>query len=141
GLVLDAWTLGADGRADASGTTHFTANGGPSLDIPIKTNERLRLRLLNASRDRPLTVRIDRHAATVMAIDGQPAEPFPARDSRIALPPGKRVDLFIDATLPSESIAAIFVGLDDREAPLARLVYGAESAARAVRTQVKSLPE
>jgi FtsP/CotA-like multicopper oxidase with cupredoxin domain len=140
-LILDAWTLGADGRPDASGTTHFTANGGPSLDIPVNANERLRLRLLNASRDRPLTVRIDRHAATVVAIDGQPAEPFPVRDNRIALPPGNRVDLFIDATLAPESTAPIFVGLDDREAPLARLVYGSAPAARAARGEVKPLPE
>jgi len=140
-LMLDVWTLGRDGRADPSGTTHFTANGAPSLDIPINANERLRLRLLNASRVHPLTVRIDRHAAIVMAIDGQPAEPFPARDSRIALPPGNRVDLFIDATLPPETTAPIFVGLDDREAPLARLVYGPIPAARAVRAEVKPLPE
>jgi FtsP/CotA-like multicopper oxidase with cupredoxin domain len=141
GLILDAWTLGADGRPDPSGTTHFTANGAPSLDIPVNANERLRLRLLNASRDRPLTVRIDRHAATVVAIDGQPAEPFPARDSRISLPPGNRVDLFIDATLTPETIAPMFVGLDDREAPLARLVYSPASPARAVRAEVKPLPE
>jgi FtsP/CotA-like multicopper oxidase with cupredoxin domain len=141
GLIVNAWTLGADGRPDPSGTTHFTANGGPSLDIPINAGERIRLRLLNASRDRPLTVRIDRHAATVMAIDGQPAEPFPARDSRIALPPGNRVDLFVDATLAPEAIGSIFVGLDDREAPLARLVYGPVPAAGAARTEVKPLPE
>jgi FtsP/CotA-like multicopper oxidase with cupredoxin domain len=141
-LVLDAWTLGADGRVDASGATHFTANGQPSLDISVNANERLRLRLLNAARDRLLTVRIDRHAATVVAIDGQPAEPFPARDSRIALPPGNRIDLFVDATLAPESTAPIFVGLDDREAPLARLVYGPAAPARArARTEAKPLPE
>lgn len=141
-LVLDAWTLGADGRIDASGATHFTANGQPSLDIPVNANERLRLRLLNAARDRVLTVRIDRHTATVVAIDGQPAEPFPARDSRIALPPGNRVDLFIDATLAPESIASIFVGLDDREAPLARILYTPAPPARArPRAEVKPLPE
>ena len=112
------------------------------LDIPVNANERLRLRLLNAARDRLLTVRIDRHAATVVAIDGQPAEPFPARDSRVVLPPGNRVDLFIDATLAPDSIAPIFVGLDDREAPLARLVYGSAPPARArARTEVKPLPE
>ena len=141
-LILDAWTLGADGRVDANGATHFTANGQPSLDISVNANERLRLRLVNASRDRLITVRIDRHAATVVAVDGQPAEPFPARDSRIALPPGNRIDLFIDATLAPESTAPIFVGLDDREAPLARLVYGSAPPARArARSEVKPLPE
>jgi len=140
-LILDCWTLGADGRPDSSGTTHFTANGLPSLDISVNANERLRLRLLNASRDRLLTVRIDRHAATVVAIDGQPAEPFPSRDSRVVLPPGNRVDLFIDAALAPDSIAPIFVGLDDREAPLARLVYGPAPGRAVARGEVKPLPE
>jgi FtsP/CotA-like multicopper oxidase with cupredoxin domain len=141
-LLLDAWTLGADGRIDPNGTAHFTANGQPSLDIPVNTNERLRLRLVNAARDRVLTVRIDRHAASVAAIDGQPAEPFPARDGRVALAPGNRIDLFIDATLAPNSSAPIFVGLDDREAPLARLVYLPVDPARpASRTEIKPLPE
>ena len=141
-LLLDAWTLGADGRIDASGTTHFTANGQPSLDISVNANERLRLRLLNAARDRLLTVRIDRHIATVVAVDGQPAEPFPAREGRIALPPGNRIDLFIDATLAPDSAAPIFIGLDDREAPLARLLYGPAPPVRAkARGEVRPLPE
>src|ERR1043165_757406 len=141
-VVLDAWTLGADGRVDPNGTVHFTANGQPSLDISVNTNERLRLRLLNAARDRLLTVRIDRHAATVVAIDGQPAEPFPARDGRVALAPGNRIDLLIDATLAPNSSAPIFVGLDDREAPLARLVYLPVDPVRtAPRGDVKALPE
>jgi FtsP/CotA-like multicopper oxidase with cupredoxin domain len=141
-LILNAWTLGADGRIDPNGTVQFTANGQPSLDITVNTNERLRLRLINAARDRMLTVRIDRHAATVVAIDGQPAEPFPTRDGRVALAPGNRIDLFIDVALPPNSSAPIFVGLDDREAPLARLVYPPIDPARpAPRTEVKPLPE
>jgi len=140
-LILDAWTLGADGRTDAAGSTHFTINGAPSLDVAVNANERLRLRLLNASRDRLLTVRIDRHASTVVAIDGQPAEPFPARDSRVVLPPGNRVDLFIDAALAPDSTASIFVGLDDREAPVARLAYGSAPGRPTARTEVKPLPE
>src|SRR6185295_14291990 len=76
-LILDAWRLASDKGA------HFTVNGLPSLDIPVIANERVRLRLVNAAPDRPLTVRLDRHAATIMAIDGQPAEPFVARDSRV----------------------------------------------------------
>jgi FtsP/CotA-like multicopper oxidase with cupredoxin domain len=141
-LILDAWTLGGDGRIDANGSTHFTANGQPSLDIPVNANERVRLRLLNAARDRVLTVRIDRHAATVVAVDGQPAEPFPARDSRVVLPPGNRIDLFIDATLAPDSATPIFVGLDDREAPLARLLCSPAPPTRArARSEMKPLPE
>ena len=36
-----------------------------------------------------------------MAIDGQPAEPFAARNGAVVLPPGGRVDAFIDATASS----------------------------------------
>lgn len=140
-LIFDAWTLGADGRTDTAGSTHFTVNGAPSLDISVNANERLRLRLLNASRDRLLTVRVDRHAATVLAIDGQPAEPFPARDGRVVIPPGNRLDLVVDATLAPDSSAPIFVGLDDREAPLARLVYGSAPGRATTRPAAKPLPD
>ena len=45
-----------------------------------------------------------------MAIDGQPAEPFLARDGRVALGPGNRVDLFIDATLAAGRARRILLG-------------------------------
>src|SRR5581483_5434364 len=44
----------------------FTANGLTTLDIPVATNERLRLRLLNAARDRFVSLRLDRHPVTVI---------------------------------------------------------------------------
>lgn len=140
-LILDAWTLGADGRVATDGAPQFTVNGLASLDVPVSTNERVRVRLLNAARDRLITVRIDRHSATVMAIDGQPAEPFVARDGRVALSPGNRLDVFLDATLAAGSTASIFAGNDDREVPVARLVYTAGAPARsAVRDEAKPLP-
>jgi FtsP/CotA-like multicopper oxidase with cupredoxin domain len=140
-LILDAWALGADGRLSMDGAPQFTVNGLPSLDIPINANERVRLRLLNAARNRLITVRIDRHAATVVAIDGQPAEPFAARDSRVILAPGNRIDLFVDASLTPGSSAPIFIGSEEREAPIARLVYGPGVGPRsAILPDVKPLP-
>jgi FtsP/CotA-like multicopper oxidase with cupredoxin domain len=140
-LILDAWPLGVDGRLAVDGAPHFTVNGLPSLDIPVSANERLRLRLLNAARDRLITVRVDRHAATVMAIDGQPAEPFMARDGRVIIAPGNRIDVFIDAGLSPGSTAAIFVGSDGREVPVARLVYEANAPGHsAIRPEAKPLP-
>ena len=140
-LILDAWPLGVDGRLAMDGAPHFTVNELPSLDIPVGANERLRLRLLNAARNRLITVRLDRHGATVMAIDGQPAEPFLARDGRVILSPGNRIDVFVDAVLTPGSTASIFVGSDDREVPVARLVYEASAPGRsAIRPEAKPLP-
>jgi len=66
----------------------------------------------------------------VMAIDGQPAEPFLARDSRVAFGPGNRIDFFIDAALAPGSTASIFLETDKGEMALARLVYDPGAPAR-----------
>ena len=43
----------------------------------------------------------------VMAIDGQPAEPFLARNGALVLAPGTRVDAFVDATAAPGTISSI----------------------------------
>jgi FtsP/CotA-like multicopper oxidase with cupredoxin domain len=119
--------------------TGFTVNGLSVLDVPVATNERLRLRLLNAAA-RFMTLRFDRHPVTVVAIDGQPAEPFLARDSRITLAPGNRADLLLDAVLEPGNIAPVIVQDDGADVPLARFVYGNAPARTAPRAEVKPLP-
>ena len=39
-----------------------------------------------------------------MAIDGQPAEPFQARNGALVLAPGGRIDAFIDVTAPAGTV-------------------------------------
>jgi FtsP/CotA-like multicopper oxidase with cupredoxin domain len=137
-MILDDWRLNPDGSIDAASFrslsdaghagrtgTHLTVNGGPALDIPVKANERLRLRLINAATARILRLRFDRHRATVMAIDGQPAEPFVARDARVTLGPGSRIDVFVDASLEPGASAPIFLEDQRGDTPLGRLVYAA----------------
>jgi FtsP/CotA-like multicopper oxidase with cupredoxin domain len=127
-LLLDEWRLRDDGRVDeASGAPTLTVNNLATPDIETNSNERVRLRFINAG-TRIFNLRIERHDVRVMAIDGQPAQPFLARDGRIALAPGNRVDVFIDMGLPPRSSATIFADDADREVPLARLVYGAATA-------------
>ena len=87
--------LGVPGEPSGAGGS-LLVNGSVRPNIPVKAGERLRLRLINATRARGFAVRVDGHSLWVMAIDGQPAEPFLARE-RVALAPGSRVDLFIDA--------------------------------------------
>ena len=98
-LVFDDWRLTPEGAIDATpdgrAGGHPTVNSVPTLDLPVRSNERLRLRLVNAARARPFSLRFDRHAVWVMAIDGQPAEPFLARDSRVMLGPATASTCFL----------------------------------------------
>jgi len=70
---------------------------GSVRGVAMVPNNRLRLRLINAL-DGLLQLRLERIDATVVAIDGQPAEPFRVQEGQIALGPGNRIDLFIDIT-------------------------------------------
>jgi FtsP/CotA-like multicopper oxidase with cupredoxin domain len=107
----------------ASADDKLTINGATTPDIPIWPQFRYRLRLANAA-DRVVALRLDDHPMTIVAIDGQPAEPFRARESRITLAPGSRVDVLVDAVLKPNSVAPLMVRTEAGEAPLARLVYG-----------------
>ncbi len=131
--------LGMPGAADGA-TAPVLVNGALRPDIPVKTGERLRLRLINATAARGLVLKIDGHVARVMGLDGQPAEPFVARDSRVWLGPGSRADLFVDATQDAGKVTSILAGGRD-EQPIAQLAYASGGAARAApRTEPRPLP-
>jgi FtsP/CotA-like multicopper oxidase with cupredoxin domain len=133
-VVLGSAADSADARAPV------LVNGSLRPDIAVTSGERLRLRLINATASRRLTVRLEGHAAWVMAIDGQPAEPTLARDSRIALGPGNRADLFVDAMHEGGTAAPLVAGAAD-EQPIARLVYErGGNARRARRSDPVALP-
>ena len=142
-LVLDDWRLTSEGKLDEASFrslhdaahdgrigAHLTVNSSPSLDIPVRTNERLRLRLVNAANARVLRLRFERHATWVMAIDGQPAEPFLARNSRVTLGPGNRMDVFIDAALEAGASAPIMVEDRTGDVALGRFAYERAEPAR-----------
>jgi FtsP/CotA-like multicopper oxidase with cupredoxin domain len=135
----DELLLFAD-RRDGDGTRQFTLNGAAAVDIPARPNERLRLRFINASATQAMNARIDRHRVFVMALDGEPAEPFVSRDRGVSLGPGNRADVFIDATLPSGSIAPIVFIQGGGEAALARIVYEGSPARAAPLGEPAPLP-
>jgi FtsP/CotA-like multicopper oxidase with cupredoxin domain len=118
-----------DRRSSRDGTRRFTLNGAAALDISVRPNERLRLRFVNASVTQVMNARIENHRVVVMALDGEPAEPFASRDGRITLGPGNRADVFVDATLAPGSVAPITFTQDGGEAPSVRILYG-ETPAR-----------
>jgi FtsP/CotA-like multicopper oxidase with cupredoxin domain len=110
----------------------FAINGAPSLDLAVRANERLRLRFINASVGTVMNAQIDNHRVFVMALDGQPAEPFVSRDGRIVLGPGNRADVFVDATQPPGSIVPVTFDHPAGAVTLLRLVYQAGAPTRAL---------
>jgi len=142
-LVFDDWRLTANGDFDPrqfrslhdaahAGRIggHLTVNSTPGLDIPVKANERLRLRLVNTANARVMPIRIERHRVDVIAVDGQPAEPFIAGNGRMVLGPGNRVDVIVDATLSPGDSAPIVIEDFRQEVPIAHLRYAKGEPAR-----------
>ncbi|QWG25740.1 multicopper oxidase domain-containing protein [Bradyrhizobium sediminis] len=135
-FLIEDWRLRPDGTAIAPGTDPgdatplFTINGLAMLDILARPNERLRLRFINGCQRNVMAVKIEAHEVRVMALDGQPAEPFLARGGALVLAPGTRIDAFIDASAPPGSTSSILLH-DGKEArTIARLVTSGESPVR-----------
>jgi len=102
-VLIEEWRLGPDGTALPPGrdpkdtTALYTVNGKASFELSASVGERLRLRFINGSQRSVLAIKLENHEVQVMALDGQPAEPFPARNGALVLAPGARADAFVDA--------------------------------------------
>lgn len=142
-LIIDDWRmLPPQSDLYRLRKPYLTGNGVSTYDIEVRTNERIRLRLFNAAARHAFVLGFQDHPVRVMAIDGQPAEPFLARDNRIGLAPGNRVDLFVDMTGAPGSSAPVIVENDRDKRPIARFKYGDEAPIRpSPLTDVVYLPE
>jgi FtsP/CotA-like multicopper oxidase with cupredoxin domain len=104
-ILIEEWWLRPDGTAIASGLDPkgtmplYTLNGRTSFELSASANERLRLRFINGSQRSVLAIKLENHDVRVMAIDGQPAEPFTARNGALVLAPGGRSDAFVDTAV------------------------------------------
>ncbi|WP_244541812.1 multicopper oxidase family protein [Afipia sp. GAS231] len=103
-VLIEDWRIRADGTAIPPGMDPGdsmpvqTINGRPSLDLSVRSNERVRLRFINAGQRTVFAAKLDGVEVRVMALDGQPAEPFVARNGALVIAPGGRVDVFVDIT-------------------------------------------
>jgi len=106
-LLIEDWRLRPDGTAiapgaDPQGTVPlYTLNGRTSFELSAFGNQRLRLRFINGSQRAVLAIKLENHDVRVMAIDGEPSEPFTARNGALVLAPGGRADAFVDTRTTS----------------------------------------
>jgi len=135
-FLIEDWRLRQDGTAIAPGvepadtTLLYTVNGLQMPDIAARARERLRFRFINGCQRTVIAVKMEGYEVRVMALDSQPAEPFPARNGAIVLAPGGRADAFVDAGASPGSASPILLH-DGKEArPIARLVVSREPPLR-----------
>jgi FtsP/CotA-like multicopper oxidase with cupredoxin domain len=135
-FLIEDWRLRPDGTVIASGIDPkdtvpvYTINGLTTLDVPVRRHERLRFRFINGFQRNVIAIKIEKHDVRVMALDGEPSEPFSARDGTLVLAPGTRVDAFVDATAPPGSTSSILLHDGKEPRPIARLIVSNEPAIR-----------
>jgi FtsP/CotA-like multicopper oxidase with cupredoxin domain len=132
--VLDDWRLLPDaqisddfgGFMDAShngrvGNT-VTVNGRIQDTFAVRAGERVRLRLVNAANARIFALEFQGHRPTVIALDGQPAEPH--EPGGVVLGPAMRADLILDMSgKPGERFTITDTFYRNLEYRLLDLVY------------------
>lgn len=87
------------GRPDTAPV--ILVDGRPDLALQARSNERLWLRLANGTAHRILQMTVPDQALTLVALDGQPCEPFRLDGGRLLLAPGQRAEIMWDVTGPA----------------------------------------
>jgi FtsP/CotA-like multicopper oxidase with cupredoxin domain len=102
-LALNAFSVpGPDERSEP--LRLVTVNGTPGMDMKARPGERLRLRVVNLAQEGLGALRVPKETE-IVALDGQPCEPFPPYDGALVLGPLGRADILIG--IPNEAGAKI----------------------------------
>ena len=117
-IVLSDWNVDANGQikqdfADPAmerasgrkGSLVFANGAAAPLKLNARPGARVRLRLGNAATARLATVAIDGAKTLIVAVDGQPSEPFEPLSDKFPMGPGARFELMFD--LPRDPGAAV----------------------------------
>ena len=107
--VLDDWRLDPDAQIVPFGNMHdrshagrignsATINGAMPKTERVRSGERIRLRLINAANARTFGLAFPGLDPWVIALDGQPLEPYRLGEAPLTLGAATRADLIIDMT-------------------------------------------
>ncbi len=148
-FAIDDWRLDDDMQVDMKslGAMHDWAHGGRMGNVitvngetekvyRVARGERIRLRLVNIANARTMNLLFNEAEMSVVAIDGQPVEPFAPADGRIRLAPGQRTDLIIDLSADPGQKSLIEVVIGEYAYEIASFEY----AARAMREHTLDTP-
>jgi FtsP/CotA-like multicopper oxidase with cupredoxin domain len=108
-VVLSDWNVDASGRIEddfaepaigrgsgRKGGVIFANNGAAPLTLKSRPGARVRLRLGSAATARLATIVISGAKVLIVAVDGQPSEPFEPLANQFPMGPGARFELMFD---------------------------------------------
>ncbi len=105
GAVADLDDAALDRGAGRIGST-LSANSTPApLTLSAAPGARVRLRLANAATVRAMAIGIEGAKTLIVAVDGQPSEPFEPLHNLVPIGPGARFELMFD--MPREAGALV----------------------------------
>ncbi|MEZ5934096.1 MAG: multicopper oxidase family protein [Alphaproteobacteria bacterium] len=135
--VLDDWRLDQEAQITPFGNMHdmshagrignsVTINGAIPKTERVRAGERLRLRLINAANARTFGLDFGMLNPWVIALDGQPVEPYRLDDAPLLLAAATRADLIVDMTGAPGSESEVVDGAygPDYAYELIRFSYG-----------------
>ncbi len=151
-LILDDWLVDPETAqiADTFGAMHdlshagrlgdyITTNGRYNLAKRVKRNDRLRLRLINASNARVFQLALDGLDGWIVALDGMPLTQPSKVEGPLLLAPAQRIDLIADVT--AETGGAGHIVQVDRNESFSQVAFEVTGdASRARREVPKPLP-
>ena len=121
-VILSDWSLDADGQirndfSDAAirlrggrrGALVFANDGATPLKLAARPGARVRLRLGNAATAHLATVAVEGTKTLIVAVDGQPSEPFEPLNNQFPMGPGARFELMFD--MPGDPGVAVRLAL------------------------------
>ena len=132
-LLIEAWPGGSDA------STYSVNQRRMPLQIKAAPNARLRLRFANATQHSLFAIQLPGLTPIVVAIDGQPCEPFPARDARVILAPSTRIDVMVDTLGAAGTEFAIVLADGKQTVTVATLTLSGD-AVRAAPLPISALP-
>jgi FtsP/CotA-like multicopper oxidase with cupredoxin domain len=152
-VVLSDWSVDDRGQirgdfsdlalargAGREGGLVFANGAAAPLDFKARPGARVRLRLGNAATARLTNVAIDGAKTLIVAVDGQPSEPFEPLRNQFPMGPGARFELIFD--MPRDAGAAVKFALRwEADAPdIPFVTIAAEGEPVAARSSAARLP-
>jgi FtsP/CotA-like multicopper oxidase with cupredoxin domain len=152
-VVLSDWSLDEHGQinddfadpqlsrsAGRRGGLVFANSEAAPLKLTARPGARIRVRLGNAATARLATVGIDGARTFIVAVDGQPSEPFEPLRNQFPMGPGARFELMIE--MPGEANATVRLVLkgDAGAADQPFVTFATEGEPVAARSAAARLP-